>query len=135
MDEEDRLNQHLEDITKRVERAVHARIQQLSDYLTTLYNDLQEIKQRQTNLELALNISSKNSMFVNRSVTLLTQEIDALEHYLAKSDPNLKSLLLQALMSKKQELKNRNLPDYSDPNTNPLIGPDQTKTNDGLPKF
>lgn len=106
-DDEDPLAQHLNLITKRVDRYVNGRLQAYADHLVTLVGDVNEIRNKMNRIEAIINMQVQNNVYLMRNVNLVTQELDALEVYLSKTDPELKKLLLDCLDRQRDEITRR----------------------------
>ncbi len=90
---DDPMAQHLENITKKVERIVNGRMQSLAEQFVTVVNDIEELRHKLNSLESVINLHVKNNLYMTQTTNVLSMELDALEHYLANTDPVLKKLL------------------------------------------
>lgn len=108
MDSEE-LQRHLKPIldnySKQIERVIHTRLNQVMDQVHQLAKNHEQMVKHMAILknEVRTVIASNNHLVTQFG--LLLCEIDALEHYLAKNDPELKKLLADAYEEGKKNVK------------------------------
>jgi hypothetical protein len=91
--EDDAIRQYLEQHAKRIERIVQSRFNSMMDQVNKLASDNQVMAVRIFNLEKVVRSQSASISYMAGDLQFIRAELDALENYLAESDPTLKAII------------------------------------------
>lgn len=83
----------LEDYTRRIERIVHNRLNQVMEQVNTLAQNHNKMVEQMNLLKNEVRTVLASNSHLITQFGLVLCELDALEHYLAQSDEGLKKLL------------------------------------------
>jgi septal ring factor EnvC (AmiA/AmiB activator) len=102
--EEDVIRKFLDQHAKRMERIVQSRFNSVMDQLNKLASDNQAMAVRIFNIEKVIRSMSAANYYNSQDLQFIRNELEALELYLAESDPRLAAILKASLEQKPPNL-------------------------------